>query len=316
MPTLLERLLNWPAVTRAVNFSKRVVLPGFDGVPLYDVAVFFIKGLMNRSVTSRAASIAYSFFLALFPAIIFFFTLIPYIPVRDFHNTLMDLIRDLLPQNVFQEISSTLDDIIRRQRGGLLSLGFILAVYFATNGISVIMAEFNNTYHAVENRSWLRRRLVSVLLVGIISFIIIISITLVTGGTIALNFLVTNGLLDSGWTYHLIQVAKWLVILAMMFFVISFIYYLGPARSNHFRFITAGSSLATFLMFILSIGFSFYVDNFSKYNILYGSIGTVMIVLLMIYFNAFILLIGFELNASIHGAGHALMKKQAGTLHA
>ncbi|MCD4745083.1 MAG: YihY/virulence factor BrkB family protein [Bacteroidales bacterium] len=289
-------------ISKFIEFSKKIILPGFDGMPLYDVTTFFFKGIWEGYITSRASSIAFNFFLAIFPSIIFFFTIIPFIPIEHFQDTLLELIKNITPKEAFDTINNTLEDIIKRPRGGLLSLGFILALYFSTNGINSIMEAFNNTYHSIETRSWVKQRLISILLVFIISFIVIIAITLITFGTIALNYLVAQDILKGNFTYNLIQFGKWIVILSICFFTFSFIYYFAPAKKRSFRFISAGSSLATFLSLATSIGFNIYVSDFSRYNSLYGSIGTLLIILLWIYFNSIILLIGFELNASIYNA--------------
>jgi len=289
-------------VIKFLKLTKRIIIPGFDGMPLYDVASFFFKGIFQGSLTARASSIAFSFFLAIFPMIIVFFTLIPFVPIDNFQDTLLNLIDNFTPDTAEAIIRTTLIDIISRPRGGLLSVTFILALIFATNGFDSVIEAFNNTYHTIETRTWIKQKLISTLLFVIISVIIIISITLITTGTVALKFLVEQEILTSWLTFYLLEMVKWIVLIAMFFFTISFIYYLGPAKASKFRFISAGSSLATFLSVAASVGFNFYVQNFSKYNALYGSIGTLLIILIWIYFNAIIILIGFELNASIQQA--------------
>jgi membrane protein len=146
------------------------------------------------------------------------------------------------------------------------------------------------------------------LLVFIISIIIIIAISLITIGPPVLRFLVEYGVIKDNFTFLLIGIIRWLVIIGMFLFAFSFLYYLAPAGKNKFRFISAGSTLSTILTIAASIGFNYYVNNFSKYNTLYGSIGTLMIVMIWINFNAFVVLIGFELNASIRGAKKFLKK--------
>jgi len=289
-------------VIKFLKLTKRIIIPGFDGMPLYDVASFFFKGIFQGSLTARASSIAFSFFLAIFPMIIVFFTLIPFVPIDNFQDTLLNLIDNFTPDTAEAIIRTTLIDIISRPRGGLLSVTFILALIFATNGFDSVIEAFNNTYHTIETRTWIKQKLISTLLFVIISVIIIVSITLITTGTVALKFLVEQEILTSWLTFYLLEIVKWIVLIAMFFFTISFIYYLGPAKASKFRFISAGSSLATFLSVAASVGFNFYVQNFSKYNALYGSIGTLLIILIWIYFNAIIILIGFELNASIQQA--------------
>lgn len=295
-------ILSFKPVAKILQITKRITIPGFDGLPIYDVARFFFKGISRGFIAPRASSIAFSFFLALFPMIIVFFTLIPFVPVNNFQELLLIFINNIIPDQAEPFIYSTLIDIIQRPRGQLLSLSFVLAIIFATNGISSIIEAFDSTYHTMESRSWIKQKLISILLFFIISFILIISIVLLTTSSYLLDFLVERKILTSQITVYLLIVGKWIILIAMFFFTISFIYYLGPAKSIKFRFISAGSSLATALTLIATLGFNFYVSNFSSYNALYGSIGTLLIVLIWIYFNAIILLVGFELNASIHTA--------------
>lgn len=300
------RLLELKPVRKLVEYSRKIVLPGFDGLPLYTVAVFFFKGVSKGSITARASSIAFSFFLAMFPMIIVFFTMIPFIPIENFQNILMGLIERIAPDSAETVIRSTLIDIVERPRGGLLSVTFFLAMVFATNGFSSVIEAFNNTYHAIETRSWIKQKLISTLLFLIISFIVIIVIALLTAGGTFINFLKDKEIIGSGFTSFLLESTIWILLTAMFFFTISFIFYLAPAKESKFRFISAGSSLATLLSLIASVGFNFYVQNFSSYNALYGSIGTLLIILVWIYFNSIILLIGFELNASIQEAGKSV----------
>jgi membrane protein len=294
--------VRYKPVLKFLKFTKRIILPGFDGMPLYDVASFFFQGIFKGSLTSRASSIAFSFFLAVFPMIIVFFTLIPFIPISNFQEELLQFINNVIPDQAEGVIESTLIDIVQRPRGGLLSLTFLLALIFATNGFDSIIEAFNATYHQIETRSWIKQKVISVLLFLIIGVIIILSITLLTAGSFILKFLVEKAILTNMVTYYLLEAVKWFVLVAMFFFTISFIYYLGPAKASEFRFISAGSTLATFLSLVATLAFNFYVQNFSSYNALYGSIGTLLIILVWIYFNSIILLIGFELNASIRQA--------------
>ncbi|MCX6248409.1 MAG: YihY/virulence factor BrkB family protein [Bacteroidetes bacterium] len=294
-----DKILGWKPVAFLIRLSKKVVLPGFDGIPLYDVAVFFINGLTKGYITSRASAISFNFFLAIFPTLIFFFTIIPFIPITNFQGSLLTIIRDFLPDTAYATVQATLEDIITRPRGGLLSIGFLLSVYFSTNGINSLMEAFDNTYHSIETRTAIKQRLISIFLVVIITILLILSIGLITFGTWFFSVLLPAHILNSNFYFILLVASKWLMSIAMLFFAISFIYYFAPAKKRHFRFISAGSSLATLLIIITALGFNYYVDNFSKYNVLYGSIGTLLVILLWIYFISFSLLIGFELNASI-----------------
>ncbi len=298
----LEQIIQSKTIRATVRISRSLILPGFDGMPLYDVAEFFIKGLKKGAISMRAAAFSYNFFLALFPAIIFFFTIIPYIPISGFQDSLMDLMQSFIPKKAFEAVEETLLDIVKRPRGGLLSIGFVMALYFSTNGIHSLIESFNQTHHSIETRNWLLIRLVSILLVIILSILVVMAIILITLGPIAIDFLSDENIIRDAFGYYLISVGKWMITLVMLFLAFSFLYYLAPARKSRFRFISAGSTLATLLTAATSIGFNYYVNNLSQYNTLYGSIGTLIIVMIWIYFNAMIVLIGFELNVSIQNA--------------
>ena len=288
-----------------LRWAKKITLPGFDGLPMYDVFYFFFKGIYEGSITTRAAAIAFSFYLAIFPAIIFVFTLIPYIPIDNFQEQLFSLVASLLPHNAFLSIQETLQDIIMNQRGGLLSFGFFAALIFSTNGINSMMDAFNATWHHIETRTWLAQRLIATILVVILFTLTLLAVSMIVMSEWTMNYLVDHHLLNSEFTIFLLGVGKWIVILALFFFSFSFLYYMAPAKKSRWRFISAGSSLATILSVLTSLGFSFYINNFGRYNTLYGSIGTILVILMWLYVNSIILLIGFELNVSITGAGNS-----------
>ncbi|MBU2651086.1 MAG: YihY/virulence factor BrkB family protein [Bacteroidetes bacterium] len=285
-----------------IRNARRIILPGFEGIPLYDALVFFFKGIRQSSLTSRANSLSFTFMLAIFPAIIFFFSLIPYIPIDNLHGTIMETLSEILPENAFKTVESTIQDLVSIQRTSLLSIGFFMAIYFASNGVMGIMKAFNRTSHAIETRSTLQLTVISIVLVIVIFIIVVLSATLLIFASYLSQYLEVKGLWQNSFTGFTISFSKWLIILLMLFVLISLIYYLAPANKGTFRFATAGSTLATLLALIFMMGFNFYIDNFSQYNKLYGSLGTLLILMLWINLNAIALLIGFELNASIHDA--------------
>ena len=194
---IYERILQWKIITFVIKLSKKLVLPGFDGLPLYNVTGFFFKGLYEGYITSRASAISFNFFLAIFPSLIFLFTIIPFIPIENFQTTLLAMINDFMPKSAYETVKGTVEDIVTRPRGGLLSIGFILALYFSTNGINSIMEAFNNTYHTIETRSDFKQRLISILLVLILSVLLIISIGLMTVGPIILSIIIPEKILES-----------------------------------------------------------------------------------------------------------------------
>ncbi|HLN54103.1 MAG TPA: YihY/virulence factor BrkB family protein [Lentimicrobium sp.] len=286
-------------VSSFIAWTKRIVLPGFDKVPLYDVAIFFYNGLKKGDISTRSAALAFNSFLAIFPAVIFFFTLIPYIPIHNFQDNLLNLLKEFIPAQTYEAVQGTLFDIIKRPRGGLLSIGFLLAMYFATNSVNSLIDAFNKTYYTVETRSPFRQRMISIFLVIVLATLVILAIVLITFGPVAINWIEEIGILTDWLTLNLIRTAKWVITFALLFFAFSVLYYFAPTVKHRYRFITAGSTLATILFISTSIGFNYYVNNFASYNTLYGSIGTLIIFMLWLYFNSMIILVGWELNSSI-----------------
>ncbi|HJN64464.1 MAG: YihY/virulence factor BrkB family protein [Flavobacteriales bacterium] len=284
-----------------IQLARRIKPIGFIGLSLYDVAIFFWRGLMEGAITTRASSLAFNFFLAFFPSIIVFFTLIPYIPIDSLQETLMELLAVVLPPSTNEITFQTLEDIISNPRGGLLSVGFILALYFSTNGINSLIEAFNSSYHIREIRPLIQQRILSLGLTLLLSIMLIIAIGLIIFGTVVVNYLVSSEIITTG-AADLIIYGKWFVMLSMLFFGISILFHLGPALKSKWKLFTPGSIFATIFIIITSIGFNYYINHFSQYNKIYGSIGTLIIILLWMYFNSIILLTGFELNASISNA--------------
>jgi membrane protein len=238
--------------------------------------------------------------MAIFPSIIFLFTLIPYIPIQNFQNQLLTIISVLLPKSAYLAFESTLEDIVKNQNGKLLSLGFFLALFFATNGIHTLMEAFNKSSLIVETRSWIKQRIIALNLTILIAFSLILGVGVMVIGEYIISFLQRelNQIETDFWIY-LIMISRWMIIIVVYFITISLLYRYGPANSKKWKFFSAGSWLATILAVITSIGFSYYINNFGTYNKFYGSIGTLLVMMLWLYLNSFILLIGFELNASL-----------------
>lgn len=290
------------AIKRAKTFS----IPGFHDVPLYYVVTFFFRGIINGAITTRASAVAFSFYLAIVPTLIFLFTLIPYIPVQDFQVQLLSLLKGIMPEYAFHTVESTLTEVLTMKSGGLLSFGFFAALFFSHNGVNSLIEAFNATYHTIESRKFLEQHIIALVLTLLLPILVMIGVVLIFFGQEVLNWAIKLGWMQMDFTYYLIDIGKWFVVIALFFFCISFLYYLAPAKREKFRFFSIGSSLATFLIVITSLAFSFYVNNFGQYNTFYGSLGGLIVFLLWIYFNAFGLILGFELNASINSAKQKL----------
>jgi membrane protein len=290
---------------KIIDRAQKVSLPFFDGVPLYDVALFFWRSIVDGSITTRASAIAFSFFIALFPAIIFLFTLIPHIPIDNFQEELFHIIEQLVPnQSTFQTIEATVADIIDpdEPRLNLLSFGFLMALIFSTNGLASMMSAFDATIHSIYRRTWISQRLTAIYMLIVLSVLLTVAIALLTGGQHLIHYLDEKNIIRDDFLVYLLTIGKWIVTVGMFFFAYSFLYYMAPAKKTKWRFISAGGTLATVLSIIAFIGFTYYINNFSQYNKLYGSIGTLLIILFLIYLMSLILLVGFELNASIYQA--------------
>lgn len=290
------------------KFMSKIIVPGFQGQSLYDVSIFFYKGLVEGALTTRASALAFNFFLALFPSIIVIFTLIPFVPIDGFQQQLFTSLSDILPPHTFEATKSILDDIIHHQHGSLLSLTFVLTFYFSTSGVNTMITCFNATYHLKDNRTWLQLKVLSIVLTFILALLLLFTVALQIFSLDVLYSIVSEEYFGT-YAAQIINYAKWLIFVLLLFISISILYYYGPADKSKWKFLSAGSITATVLSVITSIGFGYYVNNFAQYNQLYGSIGTLLVILLWMYFNSIILLLGFELNASIVSAKEDRQKK-------
>lgn len=278
---------------------NKLVLPGFEGIPISQVITFVIKGFRKGVLVTRASSIAFNLLLALLPASIFLFTLIPFIPIPNFQQELIKLFENILPANAFNFLETTIIDIVTHKSRGLLLFMFIATVIFSTNGIHAVIHAFVVSAHSFKTRSWVNQRKISVVLLLIVIFMIATSGSLVIFGKFAVNRLVELHIIKRHFVIFILIFLKWILIVLLLFLAISFLYYFAPVRKTGFKFFSPGSTLATFLFILTSLGFSAYVNNFGQYNKLYGSIGTLMVILMWLYLNSIAILIGFELNVSI-----------------
>ena len=276
-------------------WANKIILPGFGGVPLYKVVVFFIGQLKSEAISIRAAAVAYSFFLALFPGLIFLFTLIPYIPVANMQIELFQVIRDFLPKGAFDTIETTLKDILLTRHGGLLSFGVAMTVYFATNGIDKLIQSFN---HNVRVR-FFRRYPISLMLTILLSVLVILSLTILLGGTYLLQHLKMISFFRAIWIYYLVSFFKLVVSVVLLVSAISMLYYFGTVKVHKFSFFSPGAILSAVSIAITSIGFRYYVENFSNYNKLYGSLGALICLMIYLNLNSIMLISGYEFNKSI-----------------
>ncbi len=301
---MLERLRHWfihlPFVNGLLRFLSHIPLPGFKGISLLDVAFQFKKSLTSSRISMRAAAVSFDFFLALFPTIIFLFTLTAYLPIADFQDRLLGAFEQVLPENAFLAVRNTVLDIISIQRGGLLSFGVIAALFYATNGVNSIIQSFNASIFIRERRPAWKIRLVSLALTLILSLLLVLSIALMVVTNFALDFLIKHHIITYGINYVLIWLGKWVIFYGLLFFCVAFLYYLGPSKKARAGFFSIGAFATSALILLLLIAFSFFVSNFGTYNTLYGSVGALIAVMVLINLNAMLLLAGYEFNAGVY----------------
>lgn len=276
-------------------------------VPLLVFLAILLKKLNNDDVSVRAKSITYDFFLSIFPGIIFLFTLIPYIPIPHLDQQILKSLADFLPPSIFASVESTLTDIIAIPRGGLLSFGFLFAFYAANNGIISVINTFNHCYKTKDERSFFSKLLVS-------TSILFLLFLVVVGGIIVAWFLtivyesVEQGFNVSSLQLYFLFFLRLFVMFFLIIMSISVIYYIAPSVHERWKFFSIGSVTASILCFVFTLGFGFYIEHFNSYNKLYGSIGALIGFLLLVFVNILMLLVGFQINASLNLAHNSHKK--------
>ncbi|MBT1697217.1 YihY/virulence factor BrkB family protein [Fulvivirgaceae bacterium PWU4] len=291
---------------------KKTRFKKHEDVSLYRIAKLFLNNLRDDEITDRANGVAFNFILAIFPAIIFLFTLIPYVTAyfpEINRDSIMGFFRDdlMMPESMYEAVSTTILDIVSNQRGGLLTFGFLFAMYLSTNGMMALMRAFNACYKTVENRKGWKTRMIATLLTLNMTFVLFLAILLLIIGQFVLDYFLNHmrefDLVNfDDYTVYLILPLRFLIIFIVFFLAISTIYYFGPAIHYNWRFFSIGSLIATLLCLGVSYGFSYYITNFGAYNKVYGSIGVLIALMVWIQLITMVLLFGYEINASIHEA--------------
>ena len=301
--TKLQRiLLNAPPVQFVIRKSKRIRLPGFQSMPLYDVVTFFLKQVKKQGLNDRAAAISFQAMMAVPPATIFLCTLIPYLPAtKQITRELLRLTHDIfLDKNVAGLARDFLLDFLNTQRGGLLSLGFLLVVFYSSNAMMGIMRAFNKSLIYSTRRTGLESRWMAIKLTSLLIVLVLATVLLlVTQGALFRMVMEWANIQAASWRW-IIKLLRWVIIIALIFYMIAFMYKYAPAVHKRWKLTSPGTVLATLLIILTSVIFSYWVTNFGSYNKVYGSIGTILIIMILLYLNSLILLVGFELNVSIH----------------
>jgi len=299
---ILDKIINSTHYLNLVDLAKRIRFRR-KGVSLYDIIDVFIEKLQNDEIVTRANGVAFNFTLAIFPAIIFIFTLIPYIQIEelpDLNQQIMSFLEDWMPASMFDVASSTIEDIISNRRGGLLSFGFLFSLFLATNGMMSLMKAFNKCYRTKENRSFFQSRFIATSLTLMLAVVLFIAMLLLVIGQQVIVFLRETPWIDvESYVFLLVFALRFIVLFFIFLVAISSIYYLAPAVHDRWQFFSPGSFTAAFLSLIVTFAFTFYINNFGTYNKFYGSIGVLIALMIWLSLLSVIMLIGFEINASI-----------------
>lgn len=287
-----------PIIRQLIQLLDRITLPWLYGLSFYELIAFYIRGIFENAVSNRAASIAFSFFMALFPFALFIFNLIPFIPIEGFQTDFMEFVQESVPPTTFEAISKIVDDILHHSHSGLLSIGFFMSVFLMTNGVNAILIGFESSSHVRIKRKFIRQYLVALGISMLLSLLLLITVAAIIVFEIFIQKIKIQDVLSED--IPLIQMGRYAFVILMILLTTSILFKYGIKRDKRRSFISIGSVFTTLLIIGTSYLFGIWVVKFSKYNELYGSIGTLLVVMFYIWVNCAILLLGFELNGTIN----------------
>lgn len=297
MSDLEAKLRKTPVSKQAIALCERISLPGFEGLSLYTLLKTYFVGIVKGTFSSRAGSIAFSFFMALFPFLLILLNMIPYVPIENFQERFLEYLGQLLPQPTYDFFFPIIEDIAANPRGGLLSLVFLLTLYLMTNGVNSIFSGFEYSFHVTINRSFFKQYFVALVVSLFLALLLILSVVVGVYSEYVIASLQEGEYISNDLFW--IKAVRFSIFVVMIYMIVAILYYYGVKDSKNSRFFSIGALVTTALILLTTFLFGVYIDNFNSYNELYGSIGALLIMMLYIWINSNLLLLGFELNASI-----------------
>ncbi len=304
LQAFIERVRYSTPVNTVRRILKKISFPGFDTMSLYD-ALKFVKEAFTRSdIATKSAAISFKLFIALFPAVILLLTLIPYVPIENFQQDLLNSLAAIMPENVETIIFQTIEDLVLKKHTGFLSVGFILTIYYASSIINSILTTFSKSYQIEITRNPLKQRAISLVLMIIITVMMLVGFALILFSEAGFSYFLSTYVWESEWITFALRLAKWVAVFLLFVLSISTLYNVAHIRRKSWLMLSAGAMWATVLIILASLGMSFYIDNFNSYNKLYGSIGSLIVFLIWINISSTILIMGFELYAKTNTLGH------------
>lgn len=299
---MINKILNngkkLPLISHLINLLKWIKLPLLKGLSLFDLLKLYVGEIIQGDLSYRASSIAFSFFMALFPFMLFILNLIPFIPISGFQNDFMQFVAEGVPPRTYDAIATIINDILHNSHSGLLSTGFLLSIFLSANGINAILSGFENSKNITVKRAYFRQYLVALLMSLGLSVLLIVTVSAIVFFEVLIQKTIIQDVLSD--RISLIVIGRYAFVILMILIATSVLFKYGIKRDKKRAFISVGSIFTTVLLILSSYGFGIWVVKFSKYNELYGSIGTLLIMMFYIWINCMILLLGFELNAIIN----------------
>ena len=302
-----NKFIKFPIIKQIVFLLQKIKLPWLHGMSLYNLLDLYFYGIVEGDISYRATAIAFSFFMALFPFALFILNLIPYIPIQGFQDDFLGFVQQSVPPTTYDAIYKIINDILHNSHSGLLSTGFVMAIFLMTNGVNAILGGFESSHHIHVSlkRKFLKQYIVALVLSIVLSFLLLITVAAIVIFEVFIQKTKIQDVLSDN--IHLIEMGRYVFVILMILMATSLLFKFGIKGDKKRSFISIGSVVTTSLIIISSYFFGIWVLKFSKYNELYGSIGTLLIVMFYIWLNSMVLLLGFDLNASIN---HIKREKQ------
>lgn len=289
-------ILRLPIVNKTLHLSKRIVLPGFEGVSLYDAGAFFLVNMNNINLSDRCAAVTYNFLTALPPTLLFLFTLIPYLPLADVHVTILTTLKMMIPnKETYESISTVVNDFLNKEQRSLLSFSLLLTLFYSSEGMMGLMRYFDRDQKVYVVRNVFQRRWAAVKLTIMLMGVVLLSIVAIIIQSKTVNELLLR-VFDN---LLLIKMLSLFVLFFIIYSTISCIYIYGPSLTHRFKFISAGAVFASIICVLSSAVFFYAVNHFLDYNKVYGSIGTLIAFFVWMSINTRIIMLGYDLNVSI-----------------
>ena len=283
-----------------IPWIKSFTLPGFQKIPIYIVLKRLALEIQSDNISTRASSISFFFILAIFPGIIFLFSIFPYIPIENFQEKVMAFLASSIPKNIYNVLEHTIIDIVVAEKSSsLVSINFIIAFFVASNGVNSILQAFDKSNHTFKRRNFIEKKLTAFKILFLIAFQLILSVALIIKGKEFVQFILNLIGTDKSWISLSIRIVKAIIILITTFNLYALIYYFGPATKEKYKYFSVGATFAAIISIAFSYIFAIYTSYLNNFNQLYGSLGIIIVIMLWININAFVLLFGFELNHSV-----------------